>query len=282
MTVDLDLLRQWIGRQSHESDLITPAPLRGLSATLDRHDEWNEGQDIAPLWHWLYFLPMHRQSTLGSDGHAQRGGFLPPVPLPRRMWAGSQLVFHRPLQVGQMAQRCSTIEDVQLKVGRTGPLVFVKVHHGIAANGQRAIDEVHHIVYRDLPSPAPPAASAATAPGEALWVRTVVPDDVLLFRYSALTFNGHRIHYDRRYATEVEGYPGLVVHGPLMATWLLDLLHEHLPQARVCAFEFKAVQPVFDVAPFQLCGQPGVNGEVMLWALTPEGQVAMQASARVA
>lgn len=282
MTVDVDNLRQWIGKQEHRSDLVTRVPLQALSATLDQQADWPDGQPIPPLWHWLFFLPLHRQSMLGSDGHPLRGGFLPPVPLPRRMWAASELVFHQALEVGQSIDRTSTIEDVQLKSGRSGSLVFVKVRHHITSGGLLAIDEVHHIVYRDQPSPLASAAAGEAAPSSPLWSRTVVPDDVLLFRYSALTFNGHRIHYDRRYAIEAEGYPGLVVHGPLLATLLLDLLGEHLPHARVRAFEFRALQPIFDVAPFQICGQHSAEGKVDLWVVTPTGRVAMQARASLA
>lgn len=298
MTVDLEHLRSWIGRTETLHDTATLAPLRALSATLDR-----EAADIAPgwalppCWHWLYFLPMHRQSELGPDGHAQRGGFLPPVPLPRRMWAGSRLDFLAPLRAGQAIERHSRIADVRLKTGRQGALVFVHVHHDIHAEGAHVIHEEHDIVYRDLApanSPASAAgadatsasagATAAATPAlpEADWRRPVRPDDVLLFRYSALTFNGHRIHYDRRYVTEVEGYPGLIVHGPLIATLLLDLLRQALPQATVRHFAFKALQPIFDTAPFEVCGRrEGAHG-VKLWAITPTGQMAMDAQATLA
>jgi 3-methylfumaryl-CoA hydratase len=224
MTPDIDHLRSWIGHTETLEDSATLAPLRALTATLDRDDAPAAGDMVPPCWHWLYFLPVTRQSEIGPDGHARRGGFLPPVPLPRRMWAGSQIEFFAPLRAGQAIERLSRIEDVKLKDGRTGPLVFVKVRHEIRADGALAIVDEHSIVYRDLPAEGEPAPSYARAPDDAQWQRRIVADDVLLFRYSALTFNGHRIHYDRRYVTEVEGYPGLVVHGPLIATLLLDLL----------------------------------------------------------
>jgi 3-methylfumaryl-CoA hydratase len=280
MTLDIEHLRQWIGRRETRRDQATLVPIQALSATLDRDDPWEVGSPVPPLWHWLYFLPLHRQSEIGPDGHARRGGFLPPVPLPRRMWAGSQLRFLLPLRVGQSIERISTIEDVRLKEGRSGPLVFVRVRHDILAEGQPAIEEFHDIVYRGLPAP-----GEAVAPGQpasvsdAGWSRTVVPDDVLLFRYSALTFNGHRIHYDRRYVTAVEGYPGLIVHGPLIATLLLDLMRRELPDAWVTDFEFKALRPVFDTAAFQVQGCLLGEGRARLWAVTPEGELAMQATA---
>ena len=283
MTLDIEQLRSWIGRTETTDDTVTLAPLRALTATLDRDDApQGPGAAVPPCWHWLYFLPVHRQSELGPDGHARRGGFLPPVPLPRRMWAGSRIEFAAPLRVGQAIRRTSRIQDVRLKEGRSGPLVFVGVRHEIEAQGALAIVDEHDIVYRDNPRPDEPAPAARPAASDAQWTRRVEPDDVLLFRYSALTFNGHRIHYDRRYVTTVEGYPGLVVHGPLIATLLLDLLRRELPQAQVRRFSFKAVQPIFDVAPFELCGRPGADGTVALWARTPSGQLAMEASATLA
>ncbi len=281
MTLDIDHLRHWIGRRETRQDQATPVPVQALAATLDRDDPGEPGSPVPPLWHWLYFLPLHRQSEIGPDGHARRGGFLPPVPLPRRMWAGSQLRFLAPLRVGQALERVSTIEDVRLKEGRSGSLVFVRVRHEIQAGGQPAIEEFHDIVYRGPPGPDEAAAAGQPAPAaDAKWSRTIEPDDVLLFRYSALTFNGHRIHYDRRYVTEVEGYPGLIVHGPLIATLLLDLLRRQQPEARVTHFEFKALKPVFDTAAFQVQGCPQGDGSARLWAVTPGGELAMQATAR--
>ena len=241
------------------------------------------GAALPPLWHWLYFLPIHRQSEIGPDGHPARGGFLPPVPLPRRMWAGSHLRFHRPLRVGDPISRTSRIVEVTHKEGRTGPLVFVLVRHEIGTAQGLALAEEHDIVYRDIPRPGEPAAQPRTAPGEQAWTREIRPDDVLLFRYSALTFNGHRIHYDRRYVTEVEGYPGLVVHGPLIATLLLDLLRRNLPEASVASFVFRAVKPLFDTAPFSVCGRPEPDGKtVRLWAKDADGRLAMEATSILA
>jgi 3-methylfumaryl-CoA hydratase len=276
-------LKDWIGRQETLSDAITPTPYAALSATLDRPVVRPEkGAPLPALWHWLYFLPLHRQSEIGADGHAKRGGFLPPVPLPRRMWAGSQFQFHEPLRVGDAVTRTSTIDSVNEKSGRTGPLVFVKVRHEIRANGAPAValTEFHDIVYREAAKPTDVAPPPQAAPAASQWEKKWVPDDVLLFRYSALTFNGHRIHYDRRYVTEVEGYPGLVVHGPLIATLLVDLLRWQLPDARVARFEFKAVRPTFDIDPFFVCGDALPDGKtVHLWAKDHAGWLAMDATA---
>ena len=275
-------LAEWIGRSETLHDLVTPAPVRALTATLDRDPiEASPGLALPPLWHWLYFLPMHRQSEIGPDGHAKRGGFLPPVPLPRRMWAGSQFEFRSPLRVGDAVRRTSTIADVTQKEGRTGKLVFVKVRHEVFANADAdaAIVEFHDIVYREAKQPGdvdPPPTAAETG----AWQREIAPDDVLLFRYSALTFNGHRIHYDRKYVTEVEGYPGLIVHGPLIATLLMDLLRRQMPEADVAAFRFKAVRPTFDLHPFKVNGSPQADGKtVRLWAQDHEGWLTMDAVA---
>ncbi|AGW90248.1 acyl-CoA dehydrogenase [Ralstonia pickettii DTP0602] len=275
--------KTWIGRSEQREDTVTAAPVAALRATLDYPAAAQPaGTPLPPLWHWLYFLPMHRQSEIGPDGHARRGGFLPPVPLPRRMWAGGQFEFRAPLRVGDRILRTSTIDDVSSKEGRTGKLVFVKVRHEVCAEGaaEPALVEFHDIVYREAQQsgdvPAPPQAALA----EAAWQRQIVPDDVLLFRYSALTFNGHRIHYDRRYVTEVEGYPGLIVHGPLIATLLLDLLRRELPQADVASFRFRAVRPTFDLHPFQVSGQPQADGKtIRLWASDHEGWLTMDATA---
>jgi len=275
-------LTDWIGTTETVSDTLTATPYAALAATLDLPSARPAaGTVLPPLWHWLYFLPLYRQSEVGADGHARRGGFLPPVPLPRRMWAGSRFAFHQPLRIGDAVTRTSTIDDVVEKDGRSGPLVFVKVRHEIRCNGaaEAALTEFHDIVYREAPSAADAAPAPLAAPSGALWERKVVPDDVLLFRYSALTFNGHRIHYDRRYVTAVEGYPGLVVHGPMIATMLLDLLRHAMPEATVLSFEFRALRPVFDIHHFYVCGQLLADGAVQLWARDHEGWLAMQASA---
>ncbi len=262
----LPQLQQWTGRTETLRDLITPAPLRAMAATLDRDDPQPEPGTALPfLWHWLFFLP--------------------PVPLPRRMWAGGRLSWQagNPLCVGQEVQRLSTIQSVTHKSGRTGDLLFVLVQHQVSNAKGLALTEEHDIVYRAAAQPGDPVPAPTAAETGAAWQREVTPDDVLLFRYSALTFNGHRIHYDRRYVTEVEGYPGLIVHGPLIASLLMDLLRRHAPDAWVTRFEFKAVRPTFDLHPFRLNGQPGADGKtIRLWAQDHEGWLTMQATATLA
>ncbi len=277
---DIDRLRSWIGRSEVTDDTVTTVPVKALSATLDRDDPTpRPGDALPPLWHWLYFLPLHRESELGPDGHAKRGGFLPPVPLPRRMWAGGRFVFHQPLRVGEAVRRTSIVADVTHKQGRTGPLVFVLVRHEIAGESGLALVEEQDIVYREAAGPNEAAAAPRRAPDGAVWRRDIEPDAVLLFRYSALTFNGHRIHYDHPFVTKVEGYPGLIVHGPLIATLLVDLLRRNV-EAGLTRFAFRAVRPLFDTARFAVCGVPeGDSNAAKVWAQDAEGFLAMEADA---
>ena len=280
--MDLNHLRDWIGRTEERNDLVTAAPVAALAATLDRDPvDVRPGAPVAPLWHWLYFTPLARQSDIGPDGHAKRGGFLPPVPLPRRMFAGGRFEFHRHLTIGEEITRASRIKDVAVKEGRSGLLVFVTVTHEISGSAGVAINEEHDIVYRENPRPDSPAQQPQPAPEGAAFSREIVPDPVLLFRYSALTFNAHRIHYDRAYVTQVEGYPGLIVHGPLIATLLVDLLGRYLPRSSVSRFSFRAVRPLFDIHRFTVCGRTSAEREVALWARDHEGWLAMEASAEL-
>ncbi len=279
-SLDIDLLKQWIDRRESGRDLIQVAHAKALAATLDRDEQLRDGDPLPPLWHWVYFWSTTPASGIGADGHAKRGGFLPPVPLPRRMWAGGRLSFLAPLPIGALAEKTSRIMDVSMKEGATGPLVFVTVEHRLSSGETTCIVEEHDIVYRDNAAAGAPAPKGRQAPTDAQWTRRIDPDPVLLFRYSALTFNGHRIHYDRSYVTGVEGYPGLIVHGPLIATMLMDLLRRELPQRTVKAFSFRAVSPLFDIDSFSVNGKLADDGHTaLLWAANTRGELAMQAEA---
>ena len=270
----------WVGRTEDRRDVVTAAPLVALSALLDRDDPAPVPGDAAPpLAHWLYFLPAYRQSAAGADGHAARGEFLPPIALPRRMWAGSRLEFLRPFRVGAEVTRRSRIASVTSKQGRSGPLVFVTVRHEVSDAGGLVLTDEHDIVYRGEGGAAA-AAPAAAAPTNEAWRREISPDPLLLFRYSAVTFNGHRIHYDLPYATGIEGYPGLVVHGPLIATLLVDLLRRERPDVTLRKYTFRALRPLFDTANFLTCGLPDSTGRsARLWTRDHEGAVTMEATA---
>ncbi|WP_029002200.1 FAS1-like dehydratase domain-containing protein [Azohydromonas australica] len=278
-SIDLSYLRQWVGRQERADDSVRPIAARQMAAALSRgHRVPAESDDLPLLWHWLCFPAIADGSELGLDGHPARGHFLPPVPLPRRMWAAGRLVLHRAPRIGEPLRRISTIADVKAKDGCSGPLVFVIVKHEIESRGQPCITEWQDIVYRDAARPGvgPRPIQAAE---EAAVCETVPVNATLLFRYSALTFNGHRIHYDRDYATGVEGYPGLVVHGPLVATLLAGLLERTANVIPVRYFEFRAVRPLFDFDTVTLYAQAN-DGTVSLWARNGSGHLAMSATAR--
>ncbi len=275
MAVDVEELQRWVGRRQVAEDVIAAEPVARLAATLDgTRPPPKPGEALPPLWHWLYFLDAAPADALGVDGHRRHGAFLPPLPLPRRMWAGSRLSFPRPLRIGERARRESTLEKVTAKEGRSGELVFVTVHHTITGAQGPAIEEDQDLVFRAAPAPGEAPGPPQAAP-EGPWRRQVDPDPVMLFRYSALTFNGHRIHYDYKFATEAEGYPGLVVHGPLIATLMLELVRQEAPAAHIKRFKFRARRPIFDTGPFIVGGAPDADGTgCRVWATDNEGWLA--------
>lgn len=273
--MDIDHLRTWIGREETRSEVLTPVLAERFNATFDRTGPTGEGDEAPLLIHLCLCLPAAPTSELGPDGHAEKGGFLPPVPLPRRMWAGGAFAFHAPLRIGAHVTRRSVIRDVTEKTGRTGRLCFVTVEHEIASDGTPALTERHDIVYREAQGAgAPPSAPAAPA-GE--HSRRIPASPALLFRYSALTFNGHRIHYDAPYSTGTEGYPGLIVHGPMQATLLCQYAAD-LKGRTPARFEFRSRTPIFDTSVFTL--NAAAEGEVVrLWTAAEGGPVAMEAEA---
>lgn len=258
-------LSAWIGRKELRADRIDQRIAQALAATLDIDPESiRKGSELAPLWHWVYFTPNARRSEIGPDGHPRRGGFLPPVELPNRMWAGGRLSFSQPLRVGEEVTRLSRILRCERKSGRSGDLVFVTVEHTISGERGVAVVEEHDIVYRE-PAPRGGPLAGGKVEAEAEFRQRVQPDPVLLFRYSALTFNGHRIHYDHPYVTQEEGYPGLIVHGPLIATLLLEAFRAAHPRKVVRSFAFRAVGPLFDTTDFEVCGRLTGPGSAELW-----------------
>jgi len=281
-TVEIDGLQGWVGRSESARDLVTASALAGLSAALDRADPYPApGTAALPGAHWLFFHPHARQSELDITGHSSSGEFLPPAPLPRRMWAGGRLRFHRPLRVGQAIERVSTIRDITVKQGRSGMLVFVLVHHAITGPDGLAVEEEHDIVYREAAGPDEKPRPPQMAPDGAVWTRTVAPDASLLFRFSALTFNASRIHYDYRYVTEVEGYPGLIVNARMVAIMLLAMCRTERPDDALTGFDFRFMRPLFDTAPFTLAGRVGDDAATAsLWAANAEGHLSMTAEAR--
>jgi len=288
-------LSSWVGRTQQSTETLDARLVRWLAAILDRTDllDARDGAALPPAWHWAFFNAVEPMAALGRDGHPKKGGFLPPTAQPRRMWAGSRLHWHGALKVGQAVERVSTILKCEAKRGRTGDMVLVTVGHQFRDGDAAVLDEQHDIVYRDEASEDERRALADLAAqaragrlqferkGEI--VREVTVGPVQMFRYSAATFNGHRIHYDRDYAHEIEGYPGLVVHGPLIATMLLEFLQAQVaPGRRVERFEFRALKPTFDIAPFALhAAPPAADGSVSLWSTSNVGAVGIQATATV-
>jgi 3-methylfumaryl-CoA hydratase len=277
--LDLDHLRQWIGRSTEASDIITAQLTKGLRATLFQEiGEPNTG-DVAPYTvHWCLAQPVFPHDQLGPDGHPTRGGFLPPVPLPRRMWAGGELQFIDALRVGDLVTRVSKITDVTLKSGSTGQLCFVSVEHAMTTPRGLAIRERQDIVYREMGGPQTAAPAKAPAPPPRAQHREMhISDPVLLFRYSALTFNGHRIHYDRDYVTKVEGYPGLIFHGPLQAALLVEFAAK-LKGKAPAKFSYRGVQPLFEGSEFSVNANPAGTG-LEVWTANAERQPTMKGTA---
>ena len=277
--LDIDHLRQWIGRTQEASDVVTAQLVKGLRATLFQEVGEPKTGDAAPFTvHWCLAQPVFPMSMLGPDGHPTRGGFLPPAPLPRRMWAGGELRFIDPLRVGDEATRASRISDVTVKSGSTGTLCFVAVEHVITTSRGVAIRERHDIVYRDIGGAPAAAPKVLPPPPVAKHRESHVSDPVLLFRYSALTFNGHRIHYDRDYVTKVEGYPGLIFHGPMQAAFIVELaakLHNGQPPKQLA---YRGVQPLFEGTEFSINAN-GKDGGMELWVANAEGQPTMKGTA---
>lgn len=268
-------MRDWIGRSQTRTDVLDAEPAVRLAATIGSASPVVEGGPLPPLWHWIYFVDAPPTGELGPDGHARRGEFLPPVGLPRRMWAGGRVEAGDPIRLGSTVTRTSTILDVAEKTGSSGELCFVTIGHELVCDGASVISETQNLVYRAVGDESAPRV-ARPAPRDAEWSESVTPTPVLLFRYSALTFNSHRIHYDADYARDVENLRGLVVHGPLVATLLVDLAMRNMPGSRPATFEYRAVAPIVGEAPFLVEGRR-TNAGASLWARTIDGILAMSA-----
>jgi 3-methylfumaryl-CoA hydratase len=282
MNIDLAQLTAWKGKSESRTERISATPARCLAALLnDRDSVFEDGCELPPAWQWLHFLPCARRDELGCDGHPKLGGFMPPIPLPRRMWAAGKMSISRPLCIGDEVTRMTRIDDIISKDGRNGPLIFLKLRHDFATTAGVAITEEQDLVYRGQPDPSQVMPAGKAAPTNEVWREDVQPDPVFLFRYSALTFNAHRIHYDRDYAVNCEHYPALVVHGPLIATLILELLRRGLPRGRrISEFQFRAVRPTFVDNAFSVCAGPAdPTGTHQMWSRDHTGTLTMEAMA---
>jgi len=274
--INIEQLNQWLGREQLIEATISVETANLMEATLNRPLSLAKGDDLPPAWHWLYFHEGVRPDSLGVEGHPELGGFMPPVSFgtqepPRRMWAGGTFTFEQPLRLGDRATKRSTIKSITPKQGRTGGLVFVVVEHEIRVANQRCLLEEQTVVYREPVQGESKAVVASPAPDDGEFVAHYQPDPILLFRYSALTFNGHRIHYDVDFCREHEGYPGLVVHGPLTATLILDLFYHKFPERKIAGFEYRGRSPLFNPHPFAVHGKE----DGLAWATNHEGGLAM-------
>ena len=269
--------QDWIGRTETATDMITQRMAAHMAATLGRDDPPPRPGDPFPVgWQWMVCAVAALPAEVGPDGLPARAGLLPPIPLPRRMWAGGRMTIHQPLKVGEAVRRTTELKSLVHKEGRSGAIAFATLKHDFAGEAGLAIEEEMDVAFRAEKTEDEQAPPPVPAPAAAVWQRTITPDPLLLFRYSALTFNGHRIHYDRPYTMEVEGYPGLLVHGPLIATCLFDLMRRSTERAPA-SLSFRAMRPLYDTAPFEVCGAPTEDGTgCVLWALDPDDAVAMQ------
>lgn len=281
VAVELESLKEWIGRRESSVDYVTIPLVHRTGATLDRDDPMPKHGDLLPYgWHLLMFPRVVPHSQLGADGHPERGDFLPPVPLPRRMFAGRRIAFHDRLRVGDEVTRDASIKDVVIKEGRSGQMVFVTMKVDLSTARGLALSEEHDVVYRGEPQPGTPPAPPQPAPGTATWQRTIVPDTVMLFRISALIFNGHRIHTDQPYVTGVEGYPDLVVPGSLHTIFMFELARAHAPQAEFRSIAWRNVRPLFVNRPLTVCGEAGAGGKsAKLWVVDDNGALSLSATA---
>jgi 3-methylfumaryl-CoA hydratase len=275
---ETEIFKEWIGRTETASQVAERWPILGLYAILDKREAPDRGEPIPPTAHWAYFGPTVPQSQIGSDGHPERKGFLPPVVQPRRMWAASDITFSGEIRIGDLVTKIARIVDISEKEGKTGSLIFVNVDNRYHVDDREVLSEIQTLVYRDHPGPgeAPPPAKAA--PADPAWSHRVDPNPPLLFRYSAVTFNAHRIHYDEPYATREEGYPGIVVHGQLTATLLLEQFRLRFPNRTIRSFNFRAVKPLFSGRPFFLEGMEKSDGAYSLWARDETGALSLVAT----
>ena len=269
----------WIGKTESCSEQIHSATMAAMAATLDLDSPPTTGDPLPAGWQWLFFNPKVKQSGLGDDGHPAKGGFLPPVPLPRRMWAGSRIRYLADLPIDKKATKTSKILNVVNKSGKRGKLCFVTVEHTTSYDDHTCIIEEQDIVYKEATPVGTPAPTPKPYEETATWSRLVEPDTTLLFRFSALTFNGHRIHYDLPYARDVEAYPDLVVHGPLTATLLQGFATDLRKSKKMTGFDFRGITPLFVDRPFNLEARDGKDGSLDLWARGPDSELAMSANA---
>jgi 3-methylfumaryl-CoA hydratase len=272
------MFQDWIGREEVATQRADGWPIRGLCALLGREDASHEGAGIPNAGHWTYFTPAVQQHLIDTDGHPKRGGLLPPFPQARRMWAGSNIAFERPVRVGETVTKATRIADIAVKDGRSGQLVFLKLANRYAVAGRAVLNETQTLVYRHQPAVDEPAPAPKPAPANPDWSRRIEATPALMLRYSAVTFNAHRIHYDKPYATGEEGYAATVVQGQLVATILLEEIRCRYPNREVATFDFRVVRPLFEGTTFAVEGQRQDERTLALWSRAEDGAVSLSAT----
>lgn len=275
-----DDFTDWVGRTNVQTQRLDAWPVRGLRAATSNDVEVTEGSELPPLTQWFYFAPWVPHTRIGIDGHPQRGAFLPPITLPRRMWAGSDITYGEPMKIGDVVEKTERIAAISEKQGKSGTLIFVTVEQRYTVGSRHALTETQTLVYRDHPQSDEAPAQPKPAPTDPAWSRRIRTDTALLFRYSAITFNAHRIHYDQPYATGEEGYPSVVVHGQLTATFMLDEFMRQYPGQRPKNFSFRAAKPIFCGDSFFVEGAPREESHA-LWARDEQGNLCMSGSVRI-
>ena len=284
--LNLDELKTHVGRRQTATDVLHPGPANMLRLTFDRPEpEFKAGDPLPPAWLALYFLPQFRPGELRPDGSPRDAGVVPPMPLPRRMFAGERVRFHKPLRIGDAVRRETELADISLKSGSTGTLVFATVVNRVFGPDGLALEDERRTVFREEVKAGErnQAPRRDPAPTDVPWRKKVTADPVVLFRFSALTFNSHRIHYDHKWAMETEGYPALVVHGPFTTTQLIDFARDCHPGRTLRGYTTQARAPLFEGATFELRGRPTADGRAAeFWAVTPDGTIAMSAEVELA
>ena len=284
MAESLESFKSYIGKSEKATDVVTASAMRKFAATLGQEDPpTDKGSPIPPGWYGAFFPASHRPSQMRTDGQASGGGIVPPIPLPRRRIGGTRVRFEEPLRIGDEITRVTEIADVQIDDGPSGAMATVIERNSISnSRGLAVVEERDMVMLSEARAEAAPA-SAPTVPAQAKWLELIEPNPPLLFRFSAIRFNSHRIHYDRDYVTKIEKLPGLVVQSSLISQLLIEMCRKQLPARQLRSFDFKSVRQIYDTGKFTIAGNPAADGrEAELWALDSDGRVAMSAIAKFA
>jgi 3-methylfumaryl-CoA hydratase len=283
MPESLESFKSYIGKSETAIDVVTASAMLKFAATLGQENPpMDKGQPIPPGWYGGFFPASHRPSQMRTDGQASGGGIVPPIPLPRRRIGGTRVTFHEPLRIGDEIKRVTEIADIQVDDGANGAMVTVLERNSISNSRGLAVVEERDMVMLSEQRAAAAPSTPPPVPGQATWQQVMEPNPPLLFRFSAIRFNSHRIHYDRDYVTKVEKLPGLVVQSSLISQLMMEMCRKELPARQLQSFDFKSFRQIYDTGKFTIAGAPAAaSGEATLWALDSEGKLAMMATAKL-